>query len=164
MAELLWYAVQVRPRHEKKVEEALVRKGYECLLPIYRVKRKWSDRTKTLELPLFPGYVFSRFDVQVRLPILKTPGVLGIVGVARTPHPIDETEISQILAVHRSGEPAKPFPFLKVGQRVRITAGPLTGVEGLLAQHRNEAHVVLSITILQKSISVHVDSDSIKAL
>src|ERR1051326_34348 len=125
-----WYAVHVRSKHEKKTADALISKGYECLLPSYRERRKWSDRVKVIELPLFPGYVFSRFDVEVRLPILQTPGVLSVAGIGKIPQPLDADEIDQIRRVTAGGHPAQPWPYLKVGQRVRIMAGPLAGVEG----------------------------------
>jgi transcription antitermination factor NusG len=144
------------------VADTLTSKGYDCLLPSYREKRKWSDRTKVLELPLFPGYVFSRFDVEVRLPILTTPGVVAVAGLGRIPQPLDPHEVEQIRKVTAVGHPAQPWPFLKIGQRVRITAGPLTGVEGLLMQRRGETRVVLSVSLLQKAIAVQVESDAIR--
>ena len=162
--ELLWYAVQVRAQHEKRVAASLAGKGYEQLVPVYRLRRKWSDRTKVLELPLFPGYVFVRLDPEVRLPILTIPGVLGFVGAGRKPQPLDTKEIEYVRTVSSAGHPAKPWPFLKVGQRVRITAGALTGVEGILVQRRGETRVVLSVTLLQKAISVQVESDAVRSI
>jgi transcription antitermination factor NusG len=159
---LPWYAVCVRSKYERRVADALTSKGYQCLLPNYREKRKWSDRTKILELPLFPGYVFSRFDVEVRLPILTTPGVVAVAGIGRIPQPLDPHEIDQIRKVTAVGHPAEPWPFLKIGQRVLITAGALSGVEGLLMQRRSETRVVLCVSLLQKAISVQVDSDAIR--
>jgi len=157
-----WYALHVRAKYEKKVTDALAGKGYECLLPSYRQQRKWSDRDKTLELPLFPGYVFSRFDVEKRLPVLTTLGVVAIAGLGKVPQPLDEHEIEQVRRVTRVGYPAQPWPYLKIGQKVRITAGPLTGVEGLLQQRRGETRVVLSLTHLERSMSVLVDSDAVR--
>ena len=161
---LPWYAIHVRAKFEKAAAESLTRKGYECLLPSYRERRNWSDRTKVLELPLFPGYVFSRFDVEVRLPILQTPGVLAVAGVGRIPQPLDSMEIEQIRKVTAIDHPAQPWPYLKVGQRVAITAGPLAGVEGLLAQVRGETRVVLQVSLLEQAISVVVDSDGVRPL
>lgn len=157
-----WYAVYVRSKHEKKVADALAVKGYECMLPTYREKRKWSDRTTVLELPLFPGYVFSRFNIDLRLPVLTVPGVISVAGIGKVPQPIDADEIDQIRKVIAVGHPAQPWPFLKKGQRVRITAGPLTGVEGILSQQRGESRVVLSVSLLRQAISVQVDSDAIR--
>src|SRR5205809_4353228 len=94
-----WYAIHVRSKYEKKTADALTSKGYDCLFPSYREKRKWSDRTKVLELPLFPGYVFSRFDVEVRVPILTTPGVLAVAGLGRIPQALDTHEVEQIRKV-----------------------------------------------------------------
>ena len=127
-----WYALHVRSKYEKRVADALTGKGYECLFPSYREQRKWSDRDKTLELPLFPGYVFSRFDVEKRLPILTTIGVVAIAGLGKMPQPLAEHEIEQVRRVVKIGYPAQPWPYLQIGQKVRITAGPLAGVEGLL--------------------------------
>ena len=163
-AGLPWYAVQVRAHNEQKTAKALVSKGYECLVPVYRQRRKWSDRTKIVELALFPGYLFSRFDVQKRLPVLTTDGVISVVGIGKTPHPLDPHEMEQIRMVVDLNHPALPCPFLKVGQRVRITAGPLTGVQGLLAQRRGETRVVLTVSVLEKAISVQVESDAIQQL
>lgn len=157
-----WYAVCVRSKHEKQVTDALTSKGYDCLFPSYREKRKWKDRTKVLELALFPGYVFSRFDVELRLPILTTPGVQAVAGLGRIPQPLDPHEVEQLQKITAVGYPAQPWPFLKIGQKVRITAGPLTGVEGLLVQRRGETRVVLSVSVLEKAISVLVESDAIR--
>lgn len=157
-----WYAVHVRAKYERKAADALLSKGYECLLPSYRERRKWSDRTKVIELPLFPGYVFSRFDVEKRLPILKTPGVIAVAGIGRIPQPLDAHEIEQIQRVTAADAPAQPWPFFKIGERVRIISGPLMGVEGLLAQRRGETRVVLAVTLLEKAISVQVGSDEIR--
>ena len=161
-SDLAWYAVHVRAQAEKKVADALSMQGYECLLPTYRERRKWSDRDKILELPLFPGYVFSRFDVRRRLPILKTTGVLGILGTGAIPQALDPAEIDRIQTVTKTGFPAQPWPFLKTGQKVRIMAGPLTGVEGLLVARRGRARVVLSVTQLGRSIAVQVESDAVR--
>jgi transcription antitermination factor NusG len=160
--DLAWYAVHVRSQAEKKVTDSLSIQGHECLLPTYREKRKWSDRTKILELPLFPGYVFIRFDVRRRLPILKTTGVLGILGTGPIPQALDPAEIARIQTVTKTGFPAQPWPFLKTGQKVRITAGPLSGIEGLLVALRGQARVVLSVTELGRSIAVQVDSDAVR--
>src|SRR6185369_14563329 len=97
-----WYALHVRSQHEKIVASTLRGKGYEQFLPLYRTKHRWSDRMKVIERPLFPGYVFCRFDLQKRLPILVTPGVLLIVGVRKTPLPVVESEISALQSIVNS--------------------------------------------------------------
>src|SRR5438552_18138361 len=108
-----WYALQVRPRFEKVVAAHLKSKGYEEYLPLYTSRRRWSDRVKTIELPLFPGYIFCRFDVQNRLPVLIVPGVTSIVGIGKVPAALAETEISSIQEVVTSGLQCEPWPFLK---------------------------------------------------
>src|ERR1700693_3660828 len=95
-SQIPWFAIHVRARREKDVAERLSGTGYEWFLPLYKCRRRWSDRIKELEAPLFPGYLFCRFDPQDRLPILKTPGVIQIVGVNRTPVAVDEAEISAV--------------------------------------------------------------------
>src|SRR5512136_1888440 len=124
-----WYAVQVRPRHEKLVASALLSKGFEGFLPLYRCKHRWSDRIKEIELPLFSGYLFCRLDINRRLPVLVTPGVIRFVGIGKTPMPVDENEMSAVLAIVGAGLQAEPHPYIQAGQRVRIDRGTLSGVE-----------------------------------
>jgi transcription antitermination factor NusG len=159
-----WFALQVRTRHEAGVAGFLENNGYELLLPLYICRRRWSDRIKNVETPLFPGYLFCRFDPQDRLPILKTPGVIQIVGYNRSPAPVDESEIQAIQALMASGLPHQPWPFLEVGDRVRIEAGPLRGYEGILAELKGRHRLVLSITLLHRAVAVEIDSASVAAL
>src|SRR5215471_12565913 len=127
-----WYAVQLRPRFERQVALQLQAKGYEQHLPLYRSRRRWSDRVKVIELPLFPGYIFCKFDVEKRLPILVIPGVISIVGCGRMPLPIPEAEITAVQRIVNSHMPCGPWPALGVGQRVRVRYGPLQGLEGVV--------------------------------
>ena len=152
-----WFALQVRSRYESIVTTQLTGKDYEWFLPIYKCRRRWSDRFKEIERPLFPGYVFCRLDPLNRLPILTIPGVALIVGIAKTPIPIDETEIAAIQAVVKSEIPSQPWPFLKIGQRVRIEYGPLCGLEGILLDFKGQHRLVLSVTLLQRSVAVQVE-------
>jgi transcription antitermination factor NusG len=152
-----WFALSVIPRKEKVAAQTLRLKGYEDFLPLYRVKHKWSDRVKEVELPLFPGYVFCRFDPNVRLPILKIPSVMSVLGLGKTPQPIPDSEISALQTVCKAGIHAVPCPFLTVGAKVRINEGPLAGVEGILVESKG-ARLILSVTLLQRSISVEVDT------
>src|SRR2546425_11631971 len=115
-----WFALRVRSRYENTVATILGGKGYEWFLPLYKSRRPWSDRIKEIQLPLFPGYIFCRFDLQHRLPILTTPGVVTVVGIGKRPIPIDDAEIAAIQAAVRSGIPSRPWPFLRIGQRVRV--------------------------------------------
>jgi len=152
-----WFALRVRSRYEHTVAAHLQGRGYESLLPLYKCRHRWSDRFKEIELPLFPGYVFCQFDSLNRLPILSIPGVVYVVGVGRTPVPIDENEIAAIQAAVKSGLPRQPWPFLEIGHRVRIECGPLCGVQGILLGFRGHHRLVLSVTLLQRSVAVQVD-------
>src|SRR6185436_19047058 len=134
-------------------------KGYEVFLPLYRDRRRWSDRVKELELPLFPGYLFCRFDVTKRLPILTTPGIVQVVGLGKTPLPIEEKEIAAIQSIVISRLNAQPWPYLKVGQKVRIEQGRLTGLEGILIALKKTHRLVVSVSLLQRSVAVEVDHD-----
>jgi transcription antitermination factor NusG len=154
-----WFAIRVRSRNEKIIASALHSKGYEVFLPLYDSKRRWSDRVKELELPLFPGYLFCRLDIQKRLPILKTPGVIDILGFSKTPVPIDETEIAAIQSIVASRLNAEPWPFLKVGQTVRVERGPLLGLEGILVALKKPYRLVASVTLLNRSVAVEIDRD-----
>jgi transcription antitermination factor NusG len=152
-----WYALQVRPRFEKVVASTLLSKGYEGFLPLYRHRSKWSDRIKEVELPLFSGYMFCRFDVNKRLPILVTPGVIQVVGIGRMPHPVDDEEIEALKAIVISGLRAEPLSYLNVGRRIRIEIGPLAGVEGIVTTLKGTHRLVVSVHLLQRSVSVEID-------
>ena len=159
-----WFALHTRSRHEKISAISLQQKGYEDFLPLYRSLRRWSDRRKEVELPLFPGYVFCRLDPLNRMPILSTPGVLSIVGAGKNPVAVEEAEISALQAMVRSGLDAQPWPFLQAGQRVQIEAGPLEGVEGILLSVKNSSRLILSVSLLQRSVAVEIDRCSVRPL
>jgi transcription antitermination factor NusG len=133
----------------------------ESFLPLYRSRRRWSDRTRVLDLPLFPGYVFCRFHPELLLPVVTTPGVVQIVGSGKQPHPIADEEIAAIQRMLHSGSEIEPWPYLKAGQKVRILDGPLFGVEGLLVEVKNRRRLVVSVHLLQRSVAVEVDRDCI---
>lgn len=153
----LWYALRVKSRYENSVASHLQARGFESFSPVYKCRRRWSDRFKEIELPLFPGYVFCQFDPSNRLPILTVPGIVHVVGSGRTPIPVEQTEIEAIQTAVKSGLPRKPWPFLEVGQKVRLEHGPLCGVEGILVGFRGHQRLVLSVTLLQRSVAVQVD-------
>ena len=155
---LAWYALQVRSRKESYVAAQLVGKGFECLLPTYKSLRQWSDRKKELEQPLFPGYLFSRFNFQDRRPLVTVPGVLQILGNGRVGIPVSDDEISALRLAVSSGMPKQPWPYLEVGQRVRVNYGTLSGLEGILVNVKGNHRVVLSVTLLQRSVAMEVDT------
>jgi transcription antitermination factor NusG len=156
---LEWYAIRVRSRFERSVSEQLEQKGYEYFLPMYWSRRLWSDRVKVLQLPLFGGYLFCRFDVQQRLPILQTPGVVNIVGNGKVPLPVDTIQLENIRAAANSGQNVQPWPRLDLGERVRVEFGPLRGIEGTLLRYKSASQLILAIDLMQRAIAVEVDED-----
>ena len=162
--EAQWFALRVKPRFEKIVATIAHNKGFEAFLPLCRCRRRWSDRFKLVDLPLFPGYVFCRLDPSRRLPLLVTPGVLYLVGVGKIPAPIESSEIEAIQRLVRAGVVAEPWPFLEVGQRVRVEYGPLLGVEGVLVDARKRHRIVLSVTLLKRSVAVEIDSEWVRPM
>ncbi|MGB8509275.1 MAG: UpxY family transcription antiterminator [Pyrinomonadaceae bacterium] len=155
-----WYAVRTRSNYEKITANLLEAKGFEQYLPLYQVRKLWSDRVMESSLPLFPGYVFCKFDARCRTPILSTHGVVSIVSFAGQPALIADEEIKAVQAVLRSERLTEPCPYLCEGQLIRINRGPLAGLEGILVKKRNW-RIVISIQILRRSVSVEVDPDSI---
>jgi transcriptional antiterminator RfaH len=149
------------PRHEKSVALALERQGYEQFLPLYERRYRWVHRnSKTVRvarLPLFPTYVFCRFDPERTLPIVKTPGVRSIVSFARSPVPLAEAEISAIHRITSSGCTVAPHPPLAVGSYVRIRQGPLTGLGGFLERVKGQCSLVVGVSLLQRAVSVEIE-------
>lgn len=156
-----WYAVRVRPRSEKIVATALQEKGYEDFLPLYRKRSKWSDRTKDIALPLFPGYVFCRADLSGKPPLISTPSVIGILSFCGKPALISDREIVEVRRIVNSGVYAEPWPFLRDGQRVRIERGSLAGIEGIVLRAKSDWRVVLSIEALCRSVAIEVDRECV---
>jgi transcription antitermination factor NusG len=159
-----WYALYVKSKHERVVENSLRGKGYTVFSPSYFTRRKRVDRVVEIEVPLFPGYVFCQFDPDRRLPILVTPGLVGIVGRGKTPEPVDDTEIASIKTLALSGYPVQPWPFLDSGQRVRLQSGPLFGAEGIFLRIKDEHHLIVSITLLQRAVSVVIEKHAVAPL
>jgi transcription antitermination factor NusG len=154
-----WYALRVQSKLGSLASATLCGKGYEVYVPLYRSRRRWSDRMKELDLPLFPGYMFCRFDAGNRLPILATPGVISVVGAGKTAIPVDKEELEAIKTILRSGLAAQPWPFLSVGSRVYIEHGPLAGMDGIITNTDKALRLVVSVSLLQRSIAVEIDRD-----
>jgi transcription antitermination factor NusG len=159
-----WYAVHVQPRYERTVASILLMKGYESFLPLYRCRHRWSDRIKVIELPLFDGYLFCQFDVTKRLPILVTPRVIGIVGEGRIPVPIQENEMAALFAIVLAEAKAEPYPYLQVGQRVRVDGGPLSGLEGIILALSKPTRLIVSVTLLKRSVAVEIDETCLRPI
>jgi len=153
-----WYAIRTRSRHEKIVAEQLENQSIESFLPLVKRTHKWSDRTKEVELPLFAGYNFVRLALSSpdRLRVLKTHGVAGFVGVRGVGIPIPEAQIESLKTVLVKQIPFQDYPFLQVGQRVRIRGGALDGIEGILAQ-KGDRTLVISVEPIYRSLSICVD-------
>ena len=154
---LPWFALQVRSRREGLVATQLTGQGFECFLPLYKSERRWSDRVKEIDQPLFPGYLFCRFDLHNRGPLLMTPGVQQIVGIGRTPIPVAESEVESIRQALSSGLPSQPWLYLQIGQRVRVNRGSLSNLEGILIKFKGSHRIVLSVSLLQRSVAMEID-------
>jgi len=154
-----WFALRVRSNSEKLAAIHLEARGFQPFVPMYRSRRSWSDRLKEIDLPLFPGYVFCQFVITNRFPIVSAPGVVYIVGTGKVPVAVDPTEIAAIQAITASGLPTQPWPFLRIGQIVRVERGSLRGLEGILTDVRKKHRLVVSLTLLQRSAAVEVDRD-----
>jgi transcription antitermination factor NusG len=157
-AELHWFAVQTRPRHEKKVAQELQAKGILPYLPLHASLHRWSDRLQSVSLPLFPGYVFVRTGASVhdRVAVLQTNGITGFVGVRGQGISIPDQQIQAIQAVIQSGVSIGQYPFLQEGTRVRIRSGSLAGVEGLLVAKNEDLSLVISVELIQRSLAVRI--------
>jgi transcription antitermination factor NusG len=152
-----WFALTVRPQHERAVAERLAAKALEVYVPTYRSRRRWSDRVKMIELPLFPQYVFCQFGFEERLNVLSTLSVNSIVSFGGRPYPLDDQEIAAIKRIEASDVAFTPWPFLRAGQRIRICGGPLKGLEGILAREKAAYRVVVNVNVLQRAVAVEID-------
>ena len=159
-----WFAIMARTGREKSATLLLENAGYECLLPVSKYTRHWSDRIKEVEVPLFPGYLFCRMDPQNRLPVLMTPGVIQIVGVGKSPIPVEEEEIAAIQRVVKNGLSTMPWPYLQVGRVARIEEGPLRGMTGIIVRIKSGMKLVLSVSLLQRSVAVELDGSWVSSV
>ena len=156
-----WFALTAKPRHEKSAARILSIRGLEPFLPVYHAQHRWSDRVKTVELPLFPGYIFCRFDYAHRWTVLSTPGVNSIIGFDQVPAAVPDEEIDRIQTIVSSGLRAQPWPYIQVGDAIRIHRGALAGLEGVLVREKDAMRVVVSVDLLQRSVAVEIDRDMI---
>ena len=159
-----WYALRVRSNFEQQVSELLRAKGVEEYLPVYKTRRVWSDRVRELHLPLFPGYVFCHIGPDARALALATRGVVGIAGSHHRPVPIEESELAAVRRMVESQSSVEPWPFLKLGQRVRVQRGSLQGVEGILLRVKTSYRLVVSITLLGRSVASEIDAAFVRPL
>lgn len=157
-----WFAAYVNSHHEKRVVLHFAERQIESFLPLYSARHRWKNRcAMNLELPLFPNYVFVHIDPQKRVGVLEVPGVLSLVGFGRTLAPLADLEIEAIRSA--VGQRAiEPHPYLVVGDRVRIKAGPMAGMEGVLVRKKNNFRVVLALDVIMKCVAVEVDADDLE--
>jgi transcription antitermination factor NusG len=154
--------LKVRSNCERSCHALLLAQGYDAFLPVYEEKRSWSDRVKTIEVPLFPGYVFCRLDPANRGPLMRTPGIVHIVGRGTEPLSIPEKEIDAVKAVLRSKIDFERWDLDPVGKEVTVLAGPLAGVHGVIVQRNRQCRLVIMITLLQRSVAVEMLSDNVR--
>jgi transcription antitermination factor NusG len=162
-----WYAVQTRPRHEQQVASQLKQDGIEVLLPVVNQVRRWSDRRKLLQIPLFPTYVLiciALSNNRERVRVLRKSGVIGFVGPRREATPIEPAQIDNVRALMAARMGCQPHPYLTVGQRVRICSGALKGLQGILLRIANDRNLVLSIDLIHKSMIVRIDGYELESI
>jgi len=156
-----WFALQTRPKNERKVESLLRQKGYECFTPTYRLKRKWSDRVVEIDFPLFPGYVFCRFNASALGKAISTQGVTRIVGFGGTPAEVAREEIESLQLLAQSNFLREPWKYLPSGTIVLVETGPLAGVQGIISAGENNMRLVISVTLLQRSVAIQLGEDTV---
>jgi len=159
-----WYAVYTCVRHEKTVARQFTERNVDCFVPLYRSVRRWKDRRKTLDLALFPGYVFVRIPLNERLRVLQVPSVVSLISFNGCPAPIEEKEIEALRQGLARDLRIEPHPYLTVGRRVRLKAGPLAGAEGILVRRKDSCRLVMSIDLLMRSVAVEVDEADAEAI
>jgi len=156
-----WLALQTRPKNEKRIGRLLREKGYECFTPMYRLKRKWSDRTVEIDFPLFPGYVFCRFSSTVLGKAISTQGVIRIVGFGGEPAEVAVEEIEALQLLAQSNLLREPWKYLPSGTRVLVETGPLAGIQGIICSGDNKRQLIISVTLLQQSVAIQLGEDTV---
>jgi transcription antitermination factor NusG len=160
-AGLNWYALYTCPRHEKCVAQQIEQRSISCYLPLYRSVRRWKERRKELELALFPGYVFVRLALKDRFRVLALPSAVRLVSFNGQPAVLPESEIEQ-LRQRLAGGCVEPYPYLRVGRRVRVCAGPMQGLEGIIVRRKDHCRVVFSLDLIMRSVAVEVDESDVE--
>jgi transcription antitermination factor NusG len=156
-----WFAIQNKPRNEKKIGYLLRQKGFESFIPTYRQKRRWSDRTVEIDWPLFPMYVFCRFNTSEMWKILSTPGVVKIVGFGGKLAEVSIEEIEALQLLAQSSFLREPWRYLPEGTGVQVETGPLAGAQGIICHDENDRRLIISVTLLQRSVAIRLDESTI---
>jgi transcription antitermination factor NusG len=164
--EVSWYALRTRSNFEAQVASQLTSKGFENYLPVYEETHQWKDRKKRVLVPLFGGYLFARFDesAETRVEVVRTTGVVGIVGWGGKIQAVEEQELESVRTLLMRSAACMPYPFLQVGDWVRVRKGALKGVEGILVRTRGKARLVISISVLSQSMAAEVNAQDIEPI
>lgn len=159
-----WLAAYTRSRHEQQVAQQLQQKNLVCLLPTYERVARWSDRVKRARAPLFPGYVFVQVADSERMRVLETVGVVNLVSRAGEAVQLSDQEILQLRACCLQAPNIEPYPYLKVGRRVRVKHGPFSGWEGTLVEKQNSRRLVITIEQIMKAVAINIDGTDVEAI
>jgi transcription antitermination factor NusG len=159
-----WYAAYTSANHEKRVTKELHNREVQHFLPVYSSVRRWKDRRVTLDLPLFPGYVFVRISLSDRLRVLQIPSVVHLVGFGGQPAALPDEEINILRSGLSERFRAEPHPYLTVGRRVRVKSGPLAGLRGRLVRRKNKLRFVVSMELIMRSIAVELDESDLESV
>ncbi len=155
---LAWYAIRTRSRHEKLVHQQLDSRRVEAFLPLVDRRRRWKDRWKNVDFPLFPGYCFARFPYQDRLSVVTAVGVVQILGINGIAIPVPDHEIEAVRQLVTCTLPFDPHPYLKEGMEVEVVRGSLAGVRGILIRKGARARLVVAVNLIQQAASVELDA------
>lgn len=158
MSTPFWYAIRVRSNCENTTASYLGSMGYDVFLPVYQARRKWSDRVKEVQVPLFSGYLFCSMDITKRLPVLQAPGVVNIVGCGTVLTPVPNEEIEAVRTIVNSKVAVKPWPYLHTGDTIRMQQGPLAGIEGVVVEMKSCTRLIVRINLLQRAVAAEVDA------
>ena len=161
--EAKWYALYSKAHHENHVAQQLLGRSLEVLFPVYSSMRRWKDRRVQLSLPLFPGYLFVRLGLENRMLALTVPGVVSLVGSGSHPVAIPSEEIEALRHLMTSKVPMEPHPYLACGRRVRVKHGPFAGMEGILLRKKHDFRLVLSVTLINRSVAIELDAADVMA-
>ncbi|HDP97944.1 MAG TPA: UpxY family transcription antiterminator [bacterium] len=159
-----WYAISTRARHEKKVNQRLLEKQIQSYLPVQKTHRKWSDRYKLVEEPLFSCYVFVRIALKDRLPVLQTDGVVRLVTFNGIPATIPEEQLNAIRTVSEKMEQVQKIDYLTPGKKVEVVQGDLKGLQGILVAVKNSHRLVLQIDSIKQAIAVDIDYRDVRVI
>ncbi len=159
-----WYAVYTRSRHEKVIAQQLIGKGVEHFLPLFESVHRWKDRRTRVSVPLFPGYLFVRIRMTDRRAVISVPGVVGFVGNSAGPLAIAGCEIEALRLCLAQQARLQPCPYLAIGRKGRVTSGPLADMEGILVRRKGGTRLVLSITLIHRSVEVEVGAEDVVPL